>query len=79
MGLAIFHDRYVLFEGTSYADRDSTLDRVSLLPENVHIDGPSEVVFSRPNGQPDISGTYTLSSSHGDSLTLYLRANGLTE
>lgn len=53
---------YVLFQGSSYALRNTVEDEVETYPSIVTIDATStEVVFSRLHGTSTVSGTWTLS------------------
>ncbi|OHA66410.1 MAG: hypothetical protein A2672_01255 [Candidatus Wildermuthbacteria bacterium RIFCSPHIGHO2_01_FULL_49_22b] len=55
-------NRYILFEGESYAARDPAKDEAAELPQTIEISaislgGESEAVFSRLTGDPEAVGT----------------------
>jgi len=55
---------YTLFKGNSYLDlsRDVRYDEIFDLPEIIDLSGLSEVVFSKFEGKPNITGSIVLSS-----------------
>lgn len=58
-------DRYILFQGNSYATRDPSFDRITTLDDALALssalsNGASEIVFNRTQGVPSATGTITL-------------------
>jgi len=62
-GVFFNDDQIVVFQGSSYASRNASLDKI--FPRNtlISISGPSEIVFSALSGQVS-SSTYTVSYQH---------------
>jgi len=57
-------NQYTLFEGSSYATRDTTKDEIAVLQKTIEIsslslEGANEVVFLRLTGQTSVQGTIT--------------------
>lgn len=59
-GVYIGSDQYVLFRGNSYLARDIAYDEVFDLPDNLLVQGLSEIVFSKLRGIPSNTGDITL-------------------
>ena len=64
-GVYIVADKYILFEGNSYAARKQDFDSVFTRSKAVDISGLTEVVFNAPQGDSDSSGTITISNGNG--------------
>ena len=65
-----------VFQGASYAVRDSTYDEITTIGNDITPSGLTEVVFSRPDGFPTSTGTLTLTTSSGLSETVVINAYG---
>ncbi|MCZ2845757.1 MAG: hypothetical protein O2U61_04565 [Candidatus Bathyarchaeota archaeon] len=74
-GVYITTDRYILFKGSSYSDRDPTYDEVSDIPGGFIISGISEVVFSKFQGLPSTTGSIILTTDT-KSETIYINEVG---
>lgn len=62
---------YVLFQGDSYATRNTAEDEVDTYPSIISIDATStEVVFSRLYGTSTFSGTWTISGGQTRSIDI---------
>ena len=59
-GVYIGSDQYVLFRGNSYLARDVAYDEVFDLPDNLLVQGLSEIVFNKLRGIPSNTGDITL-------------------
>lgn len=59
-GLKILPDKYVFFEGVSYAARDVLKDEDVAISGNFSFSGPDEVVFTRLSGRSNINGDIIL-------------------
>jgi len=67
-GVKILSGSYVLFEGSSYAQRDTSLDLSYNRDTSVTITGPSEITFYTLSGR---SGTTALTLGHASTTTTY--------
>jgi len=74
-GIYLTDDNYTLFKGNSYATRDIQHDEVFDLPEIINLSGLSEVVFSKSEGKPNVTGNIIL-STNGDSRTININEIG---
>ncbi|MCH8741575.1 hypothetical protein IH779_01615 [Patescibacteria group bacterium] len=63
-GVYIANDNYILFKGNSFAARDIQFDEVFDLPQIITVSGLSEIVFSRLEGKPNITGDIVLHSGN---------------
>ncbi len=77
-GVALFSDRYVLFEGESYAGRDPLRDLSFPIEAGVEINGPSEVVFAAVTGRPLAPALFTLATPAAEEVAITVSSNGLT-
>jgi hypothetical protein len=62
-GIKFFEDRYVIFEGSSYAARKTELDRITAFPPDLVLVSTfpgGELVFAAGSGIPASPGTVTL-------------------
>lgn len=59
-GVYLTNDSYVLFKGSSYAARDPQYDEVFELPKIINVSGVSEIVFSKFEGKPNVTGNIIL-------------------
>ncbi len=62
-------DSFVLFQGESYVSRDDDYDRIFNLSNNLSLNtnlDNNEIIFNKYTGQPDISGTISLSDKNSD-------------
>ena len=74
-GLYIGGDTYTVFEGTSYAARNSTADQSFPKSSIISVGGPLEFVFGALTGNPAASGAITL-SDNVKSLTISINNEG---
>ncbi len=65
-----------LFQGTSYATRNTNFDEVYTLSGNVTPSGITEEVFSKLLGIPNTTGTITLTSSNNDIQNITIGSKG---
>lgn len=59
-GVHLTDERYVLFKGNSYETRDPQYDEVFNFPEIISVSGLSEIVFSKLEGRPSVTGEIIL-------------------
>ena len=76
-GVAVAASSVTLFEGSSYAARDTAQDEVLTLAGSLSASGLGEVVFAELTGVPSTTGTITLTSSTNDTHALTLNAKGV--
>ena len=67
-----------VFEGNSYASRNSGNDRILTLPAEMTISGVDEVVFDRFTGDPNVTGAITLSID-GNDAEIVIREHGFID
>lgn len=60
-GVRVGGDRITLFQGASYESRNNSSDQVYEYNRNVSVSGPDEIVFSRVEGSPSVTGTFVIS------------------
>ena len=65
-GVFIDSTQYVLFEGSSYASRNQSLDAIYPRSKGVTITGPGEIVFTALEGRSNVSGTISIASGNGN-------------
>ena len=59
-GVAFSESKIILFQGTSFASRDTAFDEVFFVNQNINITGFSEVVFTKATGAPSTTGQFTV-------------------
>ena len=62
-GVKIQEGAITLFQGPSYASRNTDFDELYEGSESIAVSGVNEVVFDRLTGQPDSTGTISLTYS----------------
>jgi len=75
-GVRVNPNQIIVFKGSSYAARDTSVDEVSELSSTVTPTGLLEVVFSQLTGEPQQTGTTTLTSRQAEIRTVFLNAKG---
>ncbi len=78
-GVYIQSGSTTLFQGASYAGRDAGFDEVFDMPTNIVISGVQEVVFTKFTGEPQITGTTTLTSIHNETRNITINEKGMVE
>ncbi|QQS15464.1 MAG: prepilin-type N-terminal cleavage/methylation domain-containing protein [Candidatus Moraniibacteriota bacterium] len=76
-GVALNGNAVVLFQGNSFATRNTALDRQIALPSSVSISGLSETVFARVSGMPTAPLTISLTASGGVSRSVLMNSLGV--
>ncbi|MDD5110526.1 MAG: prepilin-type N-terminal cleavage/methylation domain-containing protein [Patescibacteria group bacterium] len=74
-------DQFVLFRGENYAGRDASYDLVTALDDSlafsaVSLGGGNEVVFGKVRGTTANTGSVTLTSTQGESVTVAVNSAG---
>lgn len=77
-------DRFIFFQGTSYAARTVGFDRVTTLDNALTLSsalsgGTTEIVFSRSRGVPSATGTISLIHATGGTRVLSLNSAGMVQ
>lgn len=75
-GVKLLSGNIVLFKGATYATRDTSLDELYDLQSSISISGTSEYVFAKLTGDPNASGSITLTSIDG-SRTVTINEKGM--
>ena len=78
-GVRIFSDRYVLYQGSSYALRDANYDREIVLDASMTLSGLSEINFSKGLGFPDVTGTINIVHSVTGARIISINSYGLVQ
>ncbi len=71
-GIKFSEDRYLLFEGPSFA-RKNEIFRIHLLPEGFIISGPEEIIFEKVTGKPSWEGVIRISETAKGGIVLHRR------
>lgn len=71
------NNKIVMFRGASYAARDTGYDEEFDLPASITPTGVSEVVFAKLTGDPDTTGTTTLTTATNQVRTITINAVGM--
>lgn len=78
-GVKVQSGSIVIFKGTSYAARDTTLDEITTMPTVIGVSGTAtEVVFNKLDGTPQTTGTVTLTSGQNTKV-ITINAKGTTD
>ena len=77
-------DSYTVFQGTSYAARNTVYDRITVLDSSLILSlslasGAQEIVFSSAFGVPTKTGTITLTHTTSGTRTISVNAIGKAE
>ena len=76
-GLKILSGNLTLFKGVNYAARDTAFDELFDVPTSITPSGVSEIVFSKFFGNPQPTGTVTLTSSANETRTITINEKGM--
>lgn len=69
----------LLYQGTTYAARDTALDETLPIPGSITSSGLSEIQFAKLSGAPDTTGSITLTSSTNDVRTITINGKGTVD
>lgn len=67
---------FVLFQGASWASRNSILDESHSIPSSLTFSGPADYIFTKM-GTTTTTGTTTITSSQGRTLSVVVNAAGM--
>ena len=76
-GVFVASGALTLFQGTSYAARNSSFDEVFEVPTSITPSGVAEVVFAKFTGLPQTTGTVTLTSTNNETREITINAKGM--
>lgn len=76
-GIAQSGGKLFLFQGNSFAARNTALDRTTSIPSNVAINTLSEITFQPVSGTPSTTPTITLVATNGTTRTLVVNTVGV--
>lgn len=69
-GISIQSQKVILFDGTSYAGRDTNADEIFIIPAGISLSGVSEFTFSKLHGEPSTTGNIILTNRANQTKTL---------
>ena len=75
-GVHFGSNQIVLFQGNSYASRNTAFDESFSVNSNVIVSGLSDVIFSRMTGTPSATPTITI-SGNGNTKTVSINGQGV--
>lgn len=78
-GLYVQSDMITLFQGESYVLRDSNFDETFSVPGVIAPTGIHEVVFAKFSGEPNTTGTITLTSSSNETRNITINLKGAVD
>ncbi len=76
-GMHVATGTLTLFRGVSYASRTSTFDETTTIPSGIRIAGLTDIVFGAFTGEPQTTGTTTLTSETNETRTITINAKGM--
>jgi prepilin-type N-terminal cleavage/methylation domain-containing protein len=76
-GVHVESGSITLFRGTSYASRSTDVDEVFSMPTAIVSSGISDVVFDVLTGEPQTTGTLTLTSQANEIRTITINEKGM--
>lgn len=68
-----------LFQGTSFAGRNSAFDETLSVPASITPGGLGEVQFTKFTAAPNVTGNITLVSTTNDTRTITVNAKGMVD
>lgn len=75
-GVYIQEGNVTIFKGTDYASRDMSFDEISSISSTITKSGIDEVIFSEFYGEPQTTGTITLTSINEETRELAINEKG---
>ena len=75
-GVDVRSGSITVYEGTSYAARDTTYDEFFDMPTSIAPSGLGGVVFDKFTGLPQTTGTITLTSNTNETRTITINSKG---
>lgn len=78
-GIRVSSGTLTLFNGASYASRNSSLDEITEFSPSIEVSGTNEFTFQKFTGIPSTSSTITLTNSQNDTRTISINGVGTIE
>ena len=75
-GVHIQSGSITIFQGTDYANRDSSFDEYFELSPSINPSGLGEIIFDKLTGNPQSTGNITLNSSSGETKNITINEKG---
>ena len=76
-GVRIENSSIIIFQGADYLSRDPLLDEIYDIPLSIIPSGINEIIFSRLDGSPSLTGVITLTSSINEVKTITINEKGI--
>ena len=76
-GVYVQAGRITVFQGASYASRDTAFDEEFIFASSIAVTGMQEVVFSKFSGTPSTTGTLTFTARDNGVKTVTVNAVGM--
>ena len=76
-GVRMQSGNITLFQGASYAGRNVNFDEVFDVPISIAPSGVQEVVFTKFSGEPQITGTVTLTTNTNETRNITINEKGM--
>jgi len=78
-GVEVQSSTITLFQGTSFATRNTAYDETLSIPGSVTMSGLTEVQFAKFTALPNTTGNITLTSTTNDTRTVTVNAKGMVD
>ncbi|MBI4272841.1 type II secretion system protein [Candidatus Uhrbacteria bacterium] len=75
-GAKIQSGSITLFQGASYASRNTTRDEIHEIPSSINVAGAQEIVYAKFTGLPSATGTITFTASNNETSTVTINGKG---
>lgn len=69
----------LVFKGASYVSRDSLYDESNTFSTTIVPSGLTDVVFSKVTGEPQVTGTFTLTAASGEVRNVTINEKGMVD
>ncbi len=76
-GVHVQSGSIVLFKGSTFAARDTTVDETFDLPASLAPTGTSDLIYQKVTGMPAATGTVLLTSTANETRTILINAKGM--
>lgn len=76
-GVKIQANNVIIFQGTSFENRDNSFDELINFLITLQVSGPDEIIFDKLSGYPNHIGNIVLSNSENQSKSININSKGL--
>jgi prepilin-type N-terminal cleavage/methylation domain-containing protein len=76
-GVKIQANNVIIFQGTSFENRDNSFDELINFLITLQVSGPDEIIFEKLSGIPNQNGNIVLSNSENQSKSVNINSKGL--